>query len=264
MTSRQGFSLVELSIVLVILGLLTGGILGGRSLIKAAELRSVTTEFNQWQTAINTFKQRYMAIPGDFDKAGDFWGYANTAGAGGSCAAPASNTGTGTQTCDGTGNGTLDQVYETYRFWQHLANAGLIQGEYMGVTGSGSVSESLIGENIPASKFSSGGWGARYFAVYAGLDGFYFAYDYGHMLQIGAEWAGTVAHAPIFTPEEAWNIDTKMDDGAPQKGKILANPGGPNCTTTGNESGDNGDISASGYNLSETSMQCLLNFVKVF
>lgn len=59
-----GFSLVELSIVLVILGLLTGGILGGQSLIKAAELRAVTTELDAFQTATNTFRQKYFALPG--------------------------------------------------------------------------------------------------------------------------------------------------------------------------------------------------------
>lgn len=45
---RHGFSLVELSIVLVILGLLVGGVLTGQSLIRAAELRSVSTEFQKY------------------------------------------------------------------------------------------------------------------------------------------------------------------------------------------------------------------------
>jgi prepilin-type N-terminal cleavage/methylation domain-containing protein len=48
---KQGFSLIELSIVLVILGLLTGGILTGQNLIRAAELRSITTQHQGYQTA---------------------------------------------------------------------------------------------------------------------------------------------------------------------------------------------------------------------
>ena len=47
---KQGFSLVELSIVLVILGLLTGGILAGQNLIRAAELRAVTTQINNFSS----------------------------------------------------------------------------------------------------------------------------------------------------------------------------------------------------------------------
>ena len=51
---RSAFSLVELSIVLVILGLLTGGILTGQSLIRAAELRSVTSQMQQYRVAVYT------------------------------------------------------------------------------------------------------------------------------------------------------------------------------------------------------------------
>src|SRR5690606_1501704 len=98
---KAGFSLVELSIVLVILGLLTGGILGGQSLIKAAELRSVATERQQWQIAINSFKGKYRALPGDMPNATAFWGVAANGGGGAGCAQFIS---TGTETCDGNGN----------------------------------------------------------------------------------------------------------------------------------------------------------------
>ena len=104
---NHAFSLVELSIVLVILGLLTGGVLTGQSLIKAAELRSVTTELNQWQTVVNTFKGKYFAIPGDMSNAHLFWGSAG--GSGFIDDGCESATGTGTQTCSGDGNGLLDQ-----------------------------------------------------------------------------------------------------------------------------------------------------------
>ena len=71
---KNGFSLVELSIVLVILGLLTGGILGGQALIRAAELRAATTESQRYLAAINSFRDKYFALPGDMAIATRFWG----------------------------------------------------------------------------------------------------------------------------------------------------------------------------------------------
>ena len=70
---RKGFSLVELSIVLVILGLLVGGVLSGQSLIRAAELRAATQEYQRYYTATQTFRDKYFAIPGDFNNAQAFW-----------------------------------------------------------------------------------------------------------------------------------------------------------------------------------------------
>ena len=68
----SAFSLVELSIVLVILGLLVGGVLSGQSLIRAAELRSVTTEYSRYTTAISSFRDKYFALPGDMSNATSF------------------------------------------------------------------------------------------------------------------------------------------------------------------------------------------------
>src|ERR1700712_5143764 len=72
MKQQHGFSLVELSIVLVILGLLVGGVLSGQSLIRAAELRSVTTEYQRYTTAVGTFRDKYFALPGDMNNAASF------------------------------------------------------------------------------------------------------------------------------------------------------------------------------------------------
>lgn len=256
---QQGFSLVELSIVLVILGLLTGGILGGQALIKAAELRAITTEIQQWQTAVNTFKQRYFALPGDFTKAGNVWGYVNTGGTGGNCSNPATNKGTGTQTCNGNGNGQVDLDYEMYRFWQHMANAGLISGEYTGVAGSGGVQHSVIGENVPAGKYGGSGWGARSLFNMSGLDGLWFTYDYGNHFFIGSSWTDSMSYNGLLTPEEAWNIDTKMDDGRPGQGAVVAFAYSDCVDET---DADDGDIAE--YMLSGSSTRCALNFVKAF
>jgi prepilin-type N-terminal cleavage/methylation domain-containing protein len=59
----SAFSLVELSIVLVILGLLVGGVLSGQSLIRAAALRSVTNDYSRYSAAVNTFKDKYFPAP---------------------------------------------------------------------------------------------------------------------------------------------------------------------------------------------------------
>jgi len=66
---RSAFTLVELSIVLVILGLLVGGTLTGQSLIHAAELRSVVKDYEKYKTAMHVFEDKYFALPGDMTNA---------------------------------------------------------------------------------------------------------------------------------------------------------------------------------------------------
>jgi prepilin-type N-terminal cleavage/methylation domain-containing protein len=60
-----GFTLVELSIVLVIIGLIVGGILVGRDLIRASEVRSSVSQLEKLDTAVNAFRLKYEALPGD-------------------------------------------------------------------------------------------------------------------------------------------------------------------------------------------------------
>lgn len=74
---KQGFTLIELSIVLVILGLIVGGIVGGKSLIRQTELQNIVREVNALNTAVNTFKLEYDHLPGDFPEAEDYWGSSN-------------------------------------------------------------------------------------------------------------------------------------------------------------------------------------------
>lgn len=65
MTLRSGFTLVELSIVLVIIGLVAGGVLVGRDLIAAATIRSTISQIEKYKTAVNTFRGKYGYLPGD-------------------------------------------------------------------------------------------------------------------------------------------------------------------------------------------------------
>src|ERR1035441_2116364 len=151
-TLRRGFTLLELSIVLVIIGFLVGGVVAGVELIQAARLNKVMTDMRKVLTAGNTVQNKYDGLPGDISNATYYWGAAGTpTNTWGGCY---SIVGTGTQTCDGNGDGQIwyggGPYAEPYRFWQHLSLAGLIEGSYNGVDGSdGSNGYSTPGTNVP-------------------------------------------------------------------------------------------------------------------
>lgn len=246
--AQSGFSLVELSIVLVILGLLTGGILAGQSLIRAAELRAVSTEYNRYVTAVQTFRDKYFATPGDMANATSFWGAAHATPA--TCATTASTT---IATCNGDGNGSVVPTansYEQFRFWQHLANAGLIEGSY---SGTGTAFNVATDMNSPRSRLGNGLWYTiTYSSQVSGnadlLDG-----SYGSILTAGAAQSGTIPYGPTMKPEELWNIDTKMDDGRPGTGKVGFYGYGTvaSCSTAANSATANPD-----YRLDSSAIAC--------
>ena len=256
---RHGFSLVELSIVLVILGLLTGGILTGQSLISAAELRSVVTEFQRYQTATQTFRDKYFALPGDMRNATEFWGAVNTSGSNGNCSAPGTSMGTGTQTCNGNGDGKLNQAYENHRFWQHLANAGLIEGTYTG-TQHLTTNDRTPGINIPVSRLGSAtGWGVNHDTIDATHSTWFPMI--AHVFEFGKDRSDWGATDPVVTSEEAWNIDTKLDDGLPGTGKVTvpksSAAGYTGCSTTDS-------ASTAKYGLQSTGLTCAFKFLTPF
>ena len=69
---QKAFTLIELSIVLVIIGLIVGGVLVGQDLIKAAEIRAQVSQLEKFNTAVNTFHVKYNDIPGDIRRAAIF------------------------------------------------------------------------------------------------------------------------------------------------------------------------------------------------
>jgi prepilin-type N-terminal cleavage/methylation domain-containing protein len=238
--SRLAFSLVELSIVLVILGLLVGGVLSGQSLIRAAELRSVSTEYNRYYTATQSFRDKYFALPGDMANATAFWGKDNTA-----CAAHTGNAAT-PGACNGNADGQINQPLaasatgEAFQFWKQLALAGLIEGSYSGLAGAVGPFDTVMGENAPRSKLSNAGWGLSFLGTRTG-DAAYHDGNYGHILAFGTninenDWINN----PVMRGEEAWNIDTKIDDGMPHQGTVrtFKNAIRPACVVVANNAYD--------------------------
>ncbi len=249
----NGFSLVELSIVLVILGLLTGGILTGQNLIRAAELRSVTTEFQALQTAAMTFRDKYFALPGDMTNAETFWGSMTNCGA-------ASPSGTGTQTCNGDGDGVIAlapaaQTGENHTFWQQLSNANLLEGSYSGI--SGPSGEYISGVNVPKSRLGNNAlWAVAWYGPrFSHPDDFDGNYRNVFALRNNNDSPGPGINAGVLTTEEAWNIDTKIDDGFPGQGNVRARKTSkvPGCVSSD-------DAVTAAYVLNNNNVVCVLNF----
>lgn len=128
---------------------------------------------------------------------------------------------------------------------RQLANAGLIEGSYagyyIGYWGH------APGQNIPISKIGSNGGVAIQSLAPGDLNyttTLYFTGDFGNSIAVGQmDYTGTLL------PEEAWNIDTKLDDGKPGQGVVIAN--WPTCTTASGTT----DYSAN-YNLTVKTKAC--------
>jgi prepilin-type N-terminal cleavage/methylation domain-containing protein len=268
----KAFSLVELSIVLVILGLLTGGILTGQNLIRAAELRSAVAQLDSYRVAAHTFRDKYLATPGDMRNATDFWGIkGGTTGNDDACYDVEA---TDSRTCNGGGDGRVEAPdgsaaglrVEIYLLWQHLANAGLVEGSYTGIVGPGHATrDSVIGWNVPASRISNAGFDLWYKGTINAGDTHLYEGNYGNAILFGSrrlDGGGTdILLGPSLKPDEAWMLDKKLDDGRPGYGKIRPLKSGylmNSCVT------DNTDAAAAHYNLENSSVICLMFALDAF
>ncbi|MES2985392.1 MAG: prepilin-type N-terminal cleavage/methylation domain-containing protein [Pseudomonadota bacterium] len=254
-SSRAAFTLVELSIVLVVLGLLAGGILGGQAMIRSAELRTVVTQTNQLITAIQTFREQYNGLPGDLSTATEFWGSAGGNGTDATCYGLQSAN--SMATCNGDGDSRVDNnaydYAERFAAWKHLSNARLVDGKYTGKTAGaqGSYTQD-VGVNVLRAKIYSGFFDIYYNSSSTGNPHF------ATGTQLDRNFISLYGNTPsygVLTPKEAWNIDTKLDDGDPFSGDVISTKKsstvGPNCTSS--------DAAPGSYNLKNTDITCVLH-----
>lgn len=231
MGKARGFTLIELSIVLVIIGLIVGGILVGRNLIKSAEINALLSQMQKYQSAVYTFKTKYNNhIPGDMPvKDAALFGFFqctwSACGQTSSEVSPANDDGKiymgipQASLQGGNCNG------ECSMFWRQLSDAKLIDGNFGADLNSQGdpVSQNSDGFYIlskyqPAAKF-----GSSYVAIanqdYSGTFTGVYSDNAFYFLTQGT--AGQVPLAPTMTPTEAYSIDKKIDDGLPARGKFL-------------------------------------------
>jgi prepilin-type N-terminal cleavage/methylation domain-containing protein len=251
---KTAFSLIELSIVLVILGLLTGGILAGQSLIRAAEIRSVATQMSNYRSALYSFRDKYFGWPGDFTNATRFWVSAGGTGSDNACISLQT---TVQATCNGNGDGEImyltgNDHAERFLVWKHLANAGLVEGSYTGKSAGGTGTYvQVVGETNPRARISNGFFDVSFEKTTTGIH-----FPGSTLFRNSVNIYGNNATNGILLPEEAWNIDTKLDDGSPVYGAVFTTiksaAWGTNCASS--------DINTATYDLTVKSPNCILRF----
>jgi prepilin-type N-terminal cleavage/methylation domain-containing protein len=198
-STEAGFTLVEIAIVLVIIGLLLGGILKGQEMITQAKIKNLINDFNGVTVAVTSYQDRYRALPGDDPNADTRW----------TVPAPAKGNG------DGTVQGLYNQdatlpAAESRLFWQHLRIAGFIPGLTTG-TSAGAQPPNATGGIIGVES--------------------------GVLNTNGMGFTSLIVCFSNLPEKVASAIDGQMDDGVPNTGQVRAqlqgNSNPPTATNAG-------------------------------
>jgi len=181
MRKHSGFTLIEIAIVLVIIGLLLGGVLKGQELITSARVRNLISQQDGVKAAYFGFLDRFRALPGDYT------------------AATTNITGVSTAACNGgngNGNGQIETAVgsEMVLTWEHLSKAGFINGTYTCAAAEGNATT----PTNPYAMFLR----LAYDATYAGTA------TARHNLKTGNQ----------IPSEIMAEVDRKIDDGNPELG----------------------------------------------
>jgi prepilin-type N-terminal cleavage/methylation domain-containing protein len=249
--NQNGFTLVELAIVMIIIGLLIGGILKGQEIVANAKVNATIKAIKEIKAAAVTFEDKYAFMPGDVRA-----GVVKNCNAANNCrggnqngtvtAAPGDSAVAWSTFINPANNSASRDWMEAYQFWKHLA-----------------LNDMIVGVNSAANPLNADerAWGSTNPVAPVG-GGFEFFYDHwttirvdGHILRISETgMQGTAgANGGSVSPAQAAQIDRKLDNGLAFSGEVYADYGRTNTPCK------NGDV----YNENDPGALCVL-FIRLF
>ncbi len=219
--SQQGFTLVELAIVMVIIGLLIGGVLKGQELIANARITGTVADLKNTDAALNGFLDKYAGLPGDL-------------------AAPATrlpNCSTAPCNVAGTGGTLSDSRIQS-------AGASVVTQMPAATTEAGLVFVQLSAADMISGVNAQGGanFGGQFPSLKIGRGGMWISYSgvaianttlaaNRHYASLSGTTGANSTTTGILSGPEAAQIDRKIDDGRPQAGTMQTF--GTNCVAAG-------------------------------
>lgn len=217
LSHNSAFTLVEISIVIIIIGLLLGGVLGAQSLIKSAKRQSLIKDFRSYETAVRAFLLEYDAIPGDMNNAEDYWGTETVQG--------------GDGTINGNGNkeigvSAFGNEQERQRSWEHLSLAEVVNNVYQGYSNP-SNPYTIPGVTNPSFDLSNKGV-LLLQHTYSSVNPSFNLSTNNFVIWV----YGSDNNSALLTQDAHW-IDNKLDDSDPTLGYIRARQNSISCVDSG-------------------------------
>ena len=231
MRKYQAFTLVEMSVVITIIGLIIGGVMVGVSLVDRSRKQATISDLQKFDQAIANFNSKYLGYPGDISVGSSIFGDVGCSVA-----------------CNGNGNNIIEfrgPPTEANQAWEHLSLAGLISQYARYNAGY------VIDKNIPSAPvIGAGYWLVNKMQIFVGAS------------QSAAN--SNYFDAGIFTPDDVRYFDDKIDDGRPGTGIIQARTdqyGYTNVCIDQNFDASLSDLASANYVMTTKTSDCFMIYV---